>query len=248
MSQALVRQEPAAGLGAAQLPYTLPPPPFSGAWWQPTTHGKVPSNLTWQLVRGYGAGVPGAPSGTDGYVYTVLMDTGFHFLRVVGRRPDAAGTVQYYIATSSMKALGAGAPYDSGAIGGPWLPLVVIGPPVVGTVAGILLGGPKHRVLGGAIGFGAGVGAFLVFRAAVQAHQDALMKAGPQPVSILKAQFPYQVTSTSGGDAVAAATAAGFHVDGSVAPGPGPIPAVWQGADGAPVPAGLTAAAIPGSQ
>jgi hypothetical protein len=130
---------------------------------------------------------------------------------------------------------------DSGTIGGPGVIAVVIGPPIAGAIVGALVGGPEHRVLGGAIGFGAGVAAFLAYSAYVQARSKALMNAPPVVVTALKNPGnPYQVSSTTGADVVVQATAVGFHVDGSQPHGAGPIQAVWQGANGAAVPAGLS--------
>jgi hypothetical protein len=123
-------------------------------------------------------------------------------------------------------------------IGGAGALLFMYGPPIVGTVAGAIID-KKNRLRGGAIGFGAGVAAFFALNAYVQAKNDQLLNAPPVTVTNLKNPGnPYMVSSPNG-DVVALATAAGFHVDGSQPHGAGPIQAVWQGADGAPVPAGL---------
>ena len=128
------------------------------------------------------------------------------------------------------------------APGGPGFVLVVFGPPVVGTALGALVAGAGHRVIGGAIGFGVGVAAIMAFNAYTSAKTKALMNAPPVNVTALKNNgYPYTLTSTTGGDIVAQATAAGFHVDGSQPHGAGPITALWQGSDGAAVPAGISA-------
>jgi hypothetical protein len=137
----------------------------------------------------------------------------------------------------AVKRLGMG---DSGTVGGAGPLVVVVGPPIVGTVVGALVGGPQHRVLGGAIGFGAGVAAFLAFSAYMSARNKALMNSPPVVVTALKNPGnPYMVSSTTGGDTYAQATAAGFHVDGSQQ-GKAQVQAIWQGANGAAVPAGLS--------
>jgi Na+/proline symporter len=135
--------------------------------------------------------------------------------------------------------LGVGA--DSGAIGGIGPLLVVVGPPAVGAVVGALVW-QKHRVYGGLLGLATGVVATQVYIAVVQAQSTALSNAPPVVVTALRNPgYPVSLTSTTGGDVVAQATAAGFHVDGSQPHGTGPITAIWEGANGAPVPAGLKA-------
>jgi hypothetical protein len=135
------------------------------------------------------------------------------------------------------KRLGVG---DSGTIGGPGPLLLVAGPPVVGAIVGAVVA-PKARLLGGLIGFAAGIVTTQVVIAIVAARSDALMNAAPIAVTALKNPgSPYLVSSTTGGDVVAQATTAGFHVDGSQPHGVGPIQALWSGANGATVPAGLS--------
>jgi hypothetical protein len=136
----------------------------------------------------------------------------------------------------AVKRLGMG---DSGTIDGAGLLLVVAVPSIAGAVVGALVGGPQHRVLGGALGFGAGIIATQVFIAVVAARSAALMNAPPVTVTTLKNPGNlYLVSSTTGGDAYTQAMAAGFHVDGSQQ-GKTEVQAVWQGANGAAVPAGL---------
>jgi hypothetical protein len=56
--------------------------------------------------------------------------------------------------------------------------LVLIAPPVIGGIAGAVVGGPKHRVLGAAAGVGAGiVGVLLLARINNASNQAALQSA-----------------------------------------------------------------------
>lgn len=127
-------------------------------------------------------------------------------------------------------------------IGGWGTILVIYGPPIAGAGIGAWLGGPKRRFMGGLIGLAVGVGVDAAYVAWVNAKNNALMKAPPVAVSNLKNPgYGYILVSTTGGDVVQQATATGFHVPGSEPHGAGPITAYWQGANGAPVPAGLKA-------
>jgi hypothetical protein len=129
-----------------------------------------------------------------------------------------------------MKRIGVG---DSGTIGGAGPIIVVVGPPVVGAVIGALVGGSKHRVLGGSIGLGAGIAAVWAYTY-VQGQAQVILSTA----STLQTGATYQLTRTDGGDPTAAAQAAGFT---GIAPLNGTIIGVWSGANGALVPTGLIA-------
>ncbi len=131
---------------------------------------------------------------------------------------------------------------DSGTIGGVGPILVVVGPAAVGLALGAFLGGKNHRLMGAAIGGVAGAAATFGFIQYNNARNTALMNAPAVVVTSLRSNgFPYILSTTTGGDIVTQATAAGFHVDGSQPHGVGPIQAIWQGANNAPVPAGISA-------
>jgi Na+/proline symporter len=130
---------------------------------------------------------------------------------------------------------------DTQNIGGSGALLVLYGPAVAGTVLGALIW-QKHRIYGGLLGLAAGIATTMATTAVVQARSTALSNAPPVAVTTLRnSGYPVTLTSTTGGDVIAQATAAGFHVDGTQPHGAGPITAVWEGANGAPVPAGLKA-------
>lgn len=118
--------------------------------------------------------------------------------------------------------------------------LLFAGAMVVGGVGGALIGGPKHRVLGGALGIGAGI---LAVKLAA-AVRNATPRPALPPVTSLHTGQDYLLSGseTVAGGTALAATSAGFTNVGPNANGV--IHGVWGGADGAPVPAGINI--IPG--
>lgn len=132
-----------------------------------------------------------------------------------------------------MQRIGMG---DSGsAPGGAGALAVIIGVPAVAIGGGALIGGPNHRLLGGLIGLAVGVAAVgIIGKVGASMPAPAL-----PPVTALQTGVAYQLSSVSGGDVTAAASAAGFTNVGPNASGS--IIGTWSGANGATVPAGIVA-------